>query len=576
MKLPGLILILILGSGQFLFSESAQHGLSRLNKIYKTEKRRIPLNIDLITLTFIPSGIHYTRSEVNMNFKNRQFYQEAWQNENVSAEILIQSLHTLIHPAIQCTDFKSINAAIDHRDIRISVLKNILSENSIGKCGNDNKSYDPVYIPDLLGEADSIKLISASDCIVYLSIRIPPHAKAGIYETHIRLKSLRRLSRQELIWTIKVIPRRLTDLSNSSSYLNIWQNPYSVSSYYNVKPWSVAHFKLLKPVMQMLAEAGQKCITASFFWNTFNVQSEGLDNAMIVTRKDKQGHYTYDYKHFDDWINFMISLGISKEIIVFGLDPWYPNYWYWDEEKQVEIKNTDIPGSIPYTSFWSPYLRSFAEHLKAKGWFDRVLFGLDERPAENIAQDINFLKSINSKFRVQVSGLYNAENEPLIDDYAVNSNQIIPDIILRARKMADKKTSYYTACWEEKPNTILFNQPYDAWFLPVHALAIGMDGFSRYSFNNWSKNNLNDARNKELPPGDAFFIYPGPLSSIRFEKLKEGILFTVKWKILSTEAVSSGNYKMKKALDKLLLRFKAFRSPDYSLVSGSISELNKW
>lgn len=50
-----------------------------------------------------------------------------------------------------------------------------------------------------------------------------------------------------------------------------------------------------------------------------------------------------------------------------------------------------------------------------------------------------------------------------------------------------------------------------------------MDGFLRWAYKSWPQTPLADSRFTAWPAGDTYQFYPGPLSSIRFEKLMEGI-----------------------------------------------------
>ena len=49
-----------------------------------------------------------------------------------------------------------------------------------------------------------------------------------------------------------------------------------------------------------------------------------------------------------------------------------------------------------------------------------------------------------------------------------------------------------------------------------------MDGYLRWAYNSWTKNPLADSRFTTWPAGDTYQVYPGPFSSMRFEKLIEG------------------------------------------------------
>ena len=53
--------------------------------------------------------------------------------------------------------------------------------------------------------------------------------------------------------------------------------------------------------------------------------------------------------------------------------------------------------------------------------------------------------------------------------------------------------------------------------------AQGYSGYLRWAYNSWPENPLQDSRFRSWPAGDTYQIYPGPRSSVRFEKLREGI-----------------------------------------------------
>jgi hypothetical protein len=50
-----------------------------------------------------------------------------------------------------------------------------------------------------------------------------------------------------------------------------------------------------------------------------------------------------------------------------------------------------------------------------------------------------------------------------------------------------------------------------------------MDGFLRWAYNSWPAHPLTDSRFTAWPAGDTFQVYPGSQTSIRFEKIIEGI-----------------------------------------------------
>ncbi len=62
--------------------------------------------------------------------------------------------------------------------------------------------------------------------------------------------------------------------------------------------------------------------------------------------------------------------------------------------------------------------------------------------------------------------------------------------------------------------------------LPWLALQGGFDGFLRWSYNDWPDDPYQHPEFGSWPTGDVFLVYPGehgPVSSLRWEQLREGI-----------------------------------------------------
>ena len=80
---------------------------------------------------------------------------------------------------------------------------------------------------------------------------------------------------------------------------------------------------------------------------------------------------------------------------------------------------------------------------------------------------------------------------------------------------------------------------------------MGFDGFLRWAYNSWPENPMIDSRYIKWPAGDTYFIYPGPLSSVRFERLREGIQDYEKIRILREELDQSTSLEAAAARAKL-------------------------
>ena len=79
------------------------------------------------------------------------------------------------------------------------------------------------------------------------------------------------------------------------------------------------------------------------------------------------------------------------------------------------------------------------------------------------------------------------------------------------------------------------------------------NGFLRWAYDAWPADPVRDARHVLWPAGDCFMVYPGAERSIRFEKMREGIVDFEKLRILQSKASKSGDPVVKKQVEELKL-----------------------
>lgn len=137
---------------------------------------------------------------------------------------------------------------------------------------------------------------------------------------------------------LNVVDRVLPAATDWRFHLDLWQNPYAVARYHDVKPWSPKHIDLLKPIMKRLADAGQKVITVSLNKRPWGGQTFDQFEAMIEWKKKKDGTWEYDYAIFDTWVQLMMDLGVKKQISCYSMVPWGNEFYYFDETENKELK----------------------------------------------------------------------------------------------------------------------------------------------------------------------------------------------------------------------------------------------
>ena len=220
-------------------------------------------------------------------------------------------------------------------------------------CGDHPDSLQTWLMPDIIGD-NSIK---ADDPMygksAWCTIEIPQNIKAGSYKLNLLLQQDGKTV-STIPFIIKVLNRKLTLSDNF--HLNFWQQPYAVSRYYGVAPWSQAHLDILRPYMQLLARAGQRNASAILFYEPWGVQSNDKFDAMIETTRKADGTWSYDYTAFDRWISFLDSCGINGDINCFSMVPWDMTFTFMMKhqkairnlKRQLTAKNTATYGFHSY------------------------------------------------------------------------------------------------------------------------------------------------------------------------------------------------------------------------------------
>ena len=104
--------------------------------------------------------------------------------------------------------------------------------------------------------------------------------------------------------------------------------PVCRSRYYQVPLWSQEHLDAMRPLMKMLADAGQKIITATLTHKPWNGQTEDYFETMVTWMKRADGTWAFDYTVFDRWVEFMMSVGIDQQINCYSMVPWELSFQY--------------------------------------------------------------------------------------------------------------------------------------------------------------------------------------------------------------------------------------------------------
>ncbi len=484
----------------------------------------------------------------------------AWKGEKVHTQILVWSKRSLPAVSLQVSDLIAANGKrIAAKNCKAGFVRYVMADPFKDGCSQVSTSrYDSSLVADPIDIIDKVPVAANTVQPVWLSIEVPGDIQAGKYTGVVTVNADKRFA---LKISLNVLEQVLPPAAEWKYDLDLWQYPAPIARVHNVPLWSEEHFRLMKEYYTYLAGAGQKVISANIIEQPWGLDHVHFDDPSLVkwTRK-KDGGWTYDFSLFEKYVSFVMSCGITQRINCYTMITWDLGFIYYDEATGRNKTDTLKPGSAEYTAFWEPMLKAFTQFLKNKGWFHKTAIAMDERPVESMQEVIALLKRIDPGWKIALAGdSYHPEIANDIYDYCLASYLNFDEAILKQRKAAGKPTTFYTACVEEYPNSYTMSPPAENAWLAWYAAARGLTGYLFWAYNTWVADPLHDTRWRRYPAGELFQFYPGPRTSMRFEKLVEGVQDFEKIRILREKLAGKGKAASIGELDTLLSEFQLER-----------------
>ena len=478
---------------------------------------------------------------------------DAWKGERVSAQAVLSTPAAIGNVSIFAGELKCGRNTIPASAFSKYFVRYVIAEANIDKKGI-------ILSADRLDPSASLAVEARTSRPIWFEIKVPADTKPGLYKGNVGIDC--DGVKYSLPIQLRVSDNLLPEPSEWAFHLDLWQNPYAFARYYQVPLWSKEHFDLMRPQMERLAAAGQKVATASIIQRPWDGQTFDPFESMIGKFKQVDGSWKYDYSVFDKWVEFAISCGLDEQIDCYTLVPWSYQFDYYDcATNSTRILKCE-PTDKEYRDLLLPFLKDFAAHLKAKGWWERTCIAMDERPIEQMNAALKLVKEADPAYRIEGAANYNvgsSEADGIYDMSVCYQYDLMTPETLSRRHASGQKLTFYTCCSPAKPNTFTFSEPAESAFLGWHAAAVGYDGYLRWAYCSWVEQPNQDSRYpaRSWASGDCYLVYPGG-TSIRFERLIEGIQDYEKIRILKEMASPA----QKAMLDEVLARY--FASNEYN------------
>jgi hypothetical protein len=500
----------------------------------------------------------------------------AWRGERIGAEAVIFTKAKTGKLKLTLSDWTKAGKKVLKATNGTATFMNYIITDKKRDCGTNDKSTKTFLVPDVIDKSTEKALDAMTTRPVWCTFEVPRTLAAGTYNVTLTVTDLSsHAAVGKLKLKIVVNNHVLPNPADRTFHVDFWQQPYAVSRWYNTGRWTQAHFNALRPYLAQLARSGQRVVTAILFYEPWGDQSYDKFDPMIKSTRKSNGTWTYDYSVFDHYVALCDSVGINGQINCYSMVPWDMTFKYYDEAQGKEVSLKTTTSSTDYSNLWTPFLKAFAKHLKAKGWYDKTCIAMDERGLQDMLNAYHVVQTAVPGMKMALAGNYHKELVDKIYDYCIAYGQSFTVEDLKLRNEKGYVSTCYTCCADADPNIFTNSNPFDAAFLPIYCLSKGLNGYLHWSWMNWDDHPLTDSRYRLFPAGDTYSAYPGNRASVRYERFIEGVQTAEKYAILKAEYTKKGETGKLTALNNAINACRDGEATAYrvnlveSLVNGS-------
>ena len=522
---------------------------------------RVGTTPDAAAWNALPAGLNATWASRDVHYKLHEVPQvtqkdvatiHAWKGERANVQAVLYSKSDQDTLSVRMTEWQKDGKAPGIKAAEARFVNYVITDD-FTSCGNNSMNYPTWLVADVIDQDKPHAVPAMETRPVWCTVEVPRDIEAGEYTTALEVVDKNGNVVKSLSLKVNVNSHSLPTVADQKFHLDFWQQPYAVSRYYGVERWSDEHFEALRPYLAALGRAGQRVVTAILFYEPWGEQTHDLFDPMVQTTKKSNGTWEYDYIVFDKYVELCAEYGINKQINCFSMLPWDMSFRYFDEASNSYKTLTTTYSSTEYRELWTDFLTAFKAHLQQKGWFEKTVIAVDERGEAAMLKAYEIANGLG--FKMALAGNYHSSLCDILHDKCVQLGQehYITAAQLADRKSKNRVTTFYTSCANSEPNIYTNSYPAEAAYLPIYAAKMNLDGYLHWSWMNWDEDPLTDSRYRKFGSGDTYCYYPGNRSSVRFERLIEGIHQYEKIQILREE-YSDNPDKLYK-LNTLLGRF---------------------
>ena len=247
-------------------------------------------------LTWTPGDKHYRQFATPEVTQSSDTIVNAWRGERLGLEALLISPEGCGPVKVSLSPLQRAGKSVAAPGSQASLMRYVITT-AYNTCGYPSADLPTYTVPDMIDLPGTDAAIPAKSVRpVWVTVEVPRDIAPGDYTMTLTASAA---STGKTVATarlqVNVAPNTLPAPKDYAFYLDMWQQPYAISRYYGVEPWSDAHLEKMAPYADMLARAGQKAVSVILFYEPWGEQSNDKFEPMVETVRTKDGKWKFDY-----------------------------------------------------------------------------------------------------------------------------------------------------------------------------------------------------------------------------------------------------------------------------------------
>lgn len=395
----------------------------------------------------------------------------------------------------------------------------------------DQLRVPPADYPDPLLELPAIDVAPGQAQPIWITVAIPLDASPGRYQSSLELEAVAdgETVRASFPMAVEVYPARA---GKSRLWVTDWFGIQWRHLEINPEPESEEYYALMRRYARNLAEHRHNVALIS----PLSLAEYSLDEA---------GALQIDFSRFDKWVNIFIEEGVIGLIegghIGGRKGPWLSQFAVRIQTVQEDgtVVTTSVdPDSEEADAFYSVYFPALVKHLREKGWLDQYVQHLADEPITTNIKTYQAIAALLKKYAPELRIIEATHAKDLtgsMDVWVPQLNFLHKEFEHYQERQADGDEVWFYTCvfpQGEYANRFIEQPLIKTRLLHWINYRYGVTGYLHWGYNQWAEESPFTHTTRPhpgppyLPAGDPWIVYPGkdgPLDSIRFEAMRDGI-----------------------------------------------------